>query len=147
MKVILHEEVPDVGHVGDLVTVADGFARNYLIPRKLAVQADTKNVRTLDHQKRQVDRRKARLSKDASDLAQKLETVSCTIPVLVGEQDKLFGSVTTRDIEEALRAEGLNISRRQIELPEPIKTLGVYTVDVRLHQEIKGKIKVWVVAK
>ncbi len=147
MKIILHADVPDLGVIGDLVTVKDGYARNFLIPQGLAVQASTKSVHQLEHQKRMVERHKTKVRQSAEELAGKLESVSCTIPVLVGEQDKLFGSVTARDIEEALATEGVKISRRQIELAEPIKSVGVYTVDVRLHQDIRGKLKVWVVAK
>jgi large subunit ribosomal protein L9 len=147
MKVILHEDVPDLGHIGDLLTVKDGYARNYLIPNGLAVKASTKSVHQLEHQKRMVERHKTKVRQSATEMAAKLDGVSCTIPVLVGEQDKLFGSVTARDIEEALASEGVHISRRQIELAEPIKSVGVYTVDVRLHQDIRGKLKVWVVAK
>jgi large subunit ribosomal protein L9 len=147
MKVILREDVPDLGAIGDVVTVKDGYARNYLIPRDLAVKANTKNIRQLDHQKRLVDSHKSRVRKDAASLADQLEGVSCTIPMLVGEQDKLFGSVTTKDIEDALAHEGIQLSRKRIMLEEPIKSLGVYTVDVRLHQEVTAKLKVWVVAK
>ena len=147
MKVILHEDVPDLGNIGDLVVVNDGYARNYLIPKNIAVKANTKNLRALEHQKRLVERHKAKVQQTAAELAKTLDNISCTIPVLVGEQDKLFGSVTARDIEQALAAEGVKISKRQIELNEPIKTVGVYSVDVRLHQEVRGKLKVWVVAK
>jgi large subunit ribosomal protein L9 len=147
MKVILKEDIQDLGAIGDIIQVADGYARNFLIPQKLAVQASTKSERQLEHQKRLVDQHKVRIQQQAGDLAHKLETVSCTIPVLVGEQDKLFGSVTTRDIEAALEQEGIHISRRKILLEEPIKSLGVYNVDVRLHPEVTAKLKIWVVAK
>lgn len=147
MKIILREDVSDLGSIGDIVNVKNGYARNYLIPQGLAFPADVKNVRRLEHQKRLVDAHKMKTRKTASDLAQQLESVSCTIPMLVGEQDKLFGSVTSKDIEQALQQEGIGVSRKRILLPEPIKALGVYTVDVRLHQEITAKLKVWVVAK
>jgi large subunit ribosomal protein L9 len=147
MKVILHQDVADLGAIGELVTVKDGYARNYLVPQGLAVKASMKNVAELEHQKRMVERHKLKVQQGASELAESLARVSCTIPVLVGEQDKLFGSVTTRDIEEALAAEGVKIHRRQIELSEPIRSVGVYTVDVRLHSDVMGKLKVWVVAK
>ena len=147
MKVILKEDIQDLGAIGDIIAVADGYARNYLIPQKLAVQASTKSERQLDHQKRLVDQHKVRVQEQAGDLAAKLASVSCTIPVLVGEQDKLFGSVTSRDIEAALEQEGLRISRRKIVLQEQIKSLGVYTVNIRLHPEVSAKLKVWVVAK
>ncbi len=147
MKVILHTDVPDLGNIGDMVTVKDGYARNYLIPQGLAVKASTRNVSQLEHQKRMVERHKAKVLLDAESIAKKLENISCTIQVKVGEQDKLYGSVTTKDIEQALSSEGVTISKRQIELEEPIKSVGVYTVPVRLHQDIRGKLKVWVVAK
>jgi len=147
MKVILREDVQDLGVIGELVTVKDGYARNYLIPRQLAVEANTKNVHQIEHQKRLIEANKARVKSEAVTMAQQLENISCTIPMLVGEQDKLFGSVTAKDIEEALLQEGIKLSRKRIILEEPIKSLGVYTVDVRLHSEISGKLKVWVVAK
>jgi large subunit ribosomal protein L9 len=147
MKVILREEVTDLGSIGDLVTVKDGYARNFLLPRQLAVKADTKNMRQIEHQKRLIESSKVRVKGEAQDLATRLDGVSCTIPMLVGEQDKLFGSVTSKDIEEALLQEGIKLSRKRIILDEPIKSLGVYTVDIRLHSEVSGKLKVWVVAK
>lgn len=147
MKVILREDVPDLGSIGDVVNVKNGYARNYLIPKQLAVQANTKNLHQLEHQKRLIETHKSRVRKDAHTLAEDVEKISCTIPMLVGEQDKLFGSVTAKDIEEALAQEGINISRKRIVLEEPIKSLGVYTVDVRLHTEVTAKLKVWVVAK
>lgn len=147
MKVILKEDVPDLGSTGEVVSVKDGYARNYLIPQSLAVQASTKNIRQLEHQKKLIEAHKSRVRKDAHTAAEDIEKISCTIPMLVGEQDKLFGSVTSKDIEEALAQEGINISRKRIILEEPIKSLGVYTVDVRLHTEVTAKLKVWVVAK
>ena len=147
MKVILKEDVPDLGSVGEIVNVKDGYARNYLIPQSLAVQASTKNIHQLEHQKKLIEAHKSRVKKDAHVMAEDIEKISCTIPMLVGEQDKLFGSVTSKDIEEALAQEGINISRKRIILEEPIKSLGVYTVDVRLHTEVTAKLKVWVVAK
>ena len=111
------------------------------------MQASTKNIHQLEHQKKLIDAHKTRVRKDAAVMAEDIEKISCTIPMLVGEQDKLFGSVTSKDIEEALAQEGINISRKRIILEEPIKSLGVYTVDVRLHTEVTAKLKVWVVAK
>jgi len=147
MKIILREDVPELGAIGDVVDVKDGYGRNYLLPMKLALPADMKSIRQLDHQKRLVDSYKSKVKKDASALADKLTGVSCTIPMLVGEQDKLFGSVTSKDIEGALAQEGVHISRKRIILAEPIRQLGVFTVEVRLHPEISAKLKVWVVAK
>jgi len=147
MKLILKEDVPSLGSIGQLVSVKDGYARNYLLPQGLALAANEKNVRQVDHQKRLVESHKAKVQQGAQELAQRLQSVSCTISMLVGEQDKLFGSVTAKDIEQALVEEGLNISRKQIVLEEPIKALGVYTIDIRLHPSVVGKLKVWVVAK
>jgi large subunit ribosomal protein L9 len=147
MKVILKEDVPDLGATGDVVSVKDGYARNYLIPQSLAMQASTKNIHQLEHQKKLIEAHKSRVRKDAAVMAGDIEKISCTIPMLVGEQDKLYGSVTSKDIEEALAQEGISISRKRIILEEPIKSLGVYTVDVRLHTEVTAKLKVWVVAK
>lgn len=147
MKVILREDIPGVGGMGELINVADGFARNYLLPKNMALQASIKNQRLLEHQQRLAEKHKAKVKVTAAELAKKLESLSCTIPVLVGEQDKLYGSVTSKDIEDALAQEGVRIPKRQILLSEPIKALGVYTVDVRLHADVTGKLKVWVVAK
>jgi large subunit ribosomal protein L9 len=147
MKLILKEDVPDLGSIGDVVNVKNGYARNYLIPKQLAVQASTKNMQQVEHQKRLIESHKSKVKKDAHTMAEDIEKISCTIPMLVGEQDKLFGSVTSQDIEAALSQEGINISRKRIILDEPIKSLGVYTVDVRLHAEVTAKLKVWVVAK
>lgn len=147
MKIILREDVPNLGVIGDIVTVKDGYARNYLIPNDMAVQANTKNLRQLEHQKKLIESHKSKIKQEAVQIAEDLEGVSCTIPMLVGEQDKLFGSVTAKDIEEALAQEGIKLSRKRIILDEPIKSLGVYTVGVRLHSEVTGKLKVWVVAK
>lgn len=147
MQVILRESIPELGNVGDVVTVADGYARNYLLPKRMAMRANPKNAQELEHQKRLIERYKLKVRQDAASLAQRLESVSLTISMLVGEQDKLFGSVTTRDLEEALAQEGIAISRKHFVMDEPIKSLGVYTIDVRLHADVVGKLKVWVVAK
>jgi large subunit ribosomal protein L9 len=147
MKVILQRELPSLGSVGEVVTVKDGYARNYLIPQKIAIPADTRNIRQLEHMKRLVAAKQARQKREAEELAKKLESASCTIQMVVGEQDKLFGSVTSKDIEEALAREGLQVSRKKIVLEEPIKKLGVFMVDVKLHPQVTAKLKVWVVAK
>lgn len=145
MKVILREDVSTLGKTGDTVTVADGFGRNYLLPRGLAVQASTRNVKVLEHQKKLIQARQSRLRRDSQDLAKRLEGVSCTIARKVGEEDKLFGSVTSRDIAEALREQGVEVDRKRILLEEPIKSLGTVTVAVRLHPEVTGSIQVTVV--
>lgn len=147
MEVILHENVPNLGEVGDIVTVKDGYARNFLLPKKLAVVADPSNVRMLEHQKRVVQGKQAKMKSKAEDLAKKLATLSVTINKEAGEEDKIFGSVTTMEIANALRTEGYTIDKRHITLAEPIKKIGVYDVAVRLHPEVNGTVKVWVVKK
>ena len=145
MKLILREDVENLGKVGDVVEVAGGYGRNYLLPRGLAVKASTKNLQEQEHQKKLIQARLERQKKDALELAGSLDSVSCTITRKTGEEERLYGSVTSRDIEEALKEEGVTIDRKRILLEEPIKKLGVYTVPVKLHTEVTGNIKVWVV--
>jgi large subunit ribosomal protein L9 len=145
VKLILREDVETLGKVGDVVDVAGGYGRNYLLPRGLAVKASTKNLKEQEHQKKLIQARLARQKKDAEEVAGSLDSVSCTISRKTGEDEKLYGSVTSRDIEEALKEEGVSIDRKRILLEEPIKKLGVYTVPVKLHTEVTGNIKVWVV--
>jgi len=147
MKVILKEDIENLGKVGDVVKVKDGFGRNYLIPRNLAAEATKKSVKQLDHEKRLIEDRLNKIKHDAQRLAVRLESHSCTIPCKVGETDKLFGSVGARDIAEALRREGFDINRRQVMLDEPLKSLGVYTVPIKLDQDVEAKLKVWLVRK
>ena len=136
-----------LGHVGEIVTVADGYARNYLLPRKLALIASQRNVRQLEHTRRLVDVKAVQQIRTAQDLAKKLNEVSVTIARTVGEEDKLFGSVTNRDIAEAIAKEGHEIDRRAVILNQPIKSLGVYTVEIKLRGDVKAAVKVWVVAE
>ena len=145
MKVILREDVSNLGKPGDTVVVADGFGRNYLIPRGLAVEAVSRNVKVFEHQKKQIQARQSRLRQDSQDLAKRLEGVSCTIARKTGEEDKLYGSVTSRDIAEALKEQGVVVDRKRILLEEPIKSLGMVEVPIRLHPQVTGRIKVWVV--
>jgi large subunit ribosomal protein L9 len=145
VKLILREDVENLGRVGDVVDVAGGYGRNYLLPRGLAVKASTKNLKEQEHQKKLIQARLERHKKDAQEMAGSLDSVSCTIARKTGEEEKLYGSVTSRDIEEALKEEGISIDRKRILLEEPIKQLGVYTVPVKLHTEVIGNIKVWVV--
>lgn len=147
MQVILREDVEHLGKSGELVTVRPGYGRNYLIPQGLAVMATEKNVARLAHEKRLISARNARLLKDAQAVADRLSSIEVAIQRQAGEEDKIFGSVTTRDVEEALREKGLPIDRKKIVLADPIRTLGVYTLDVKLTRDVVGKIKVWVVAK
>lgn len=147
MQVILSEAIEKLGQPGEVVDVSRGYARNYLIPRGLAVLADTKKVRRMDHQKKVLEDKQKRQLKEVDSLAARLEELSCSIPVQVGEEDKIFGSVTTGDIAESLKAQGIDIDRRKIHIDEPIKALGVYTVQVKVGPERAAHLKVWVVKK
>jgi len=145
MDVILREDVEKLGRAGEVVTVKDGYARNFLLPRGLAYLATEGNKRRLASEQRRVDLRAAAEVSGAREAAAKLESVSLSFSMKAGEGDKLFGSVTAGDIAERLGAEGLVVDRKAIELPEPIKALGVYKVPIRLHAEVKPEIRVWVV--
>ena len=145
MEVILMDDIPSLGKAGDLVKVSDGYARNYLLPRNKAVRATANNRRMLEHNKDLLQHRMDRLEKEAQKQAKRIEEISCTIAKPVGEGGKLFGAVTTSDIEDALREHGMLLDRKKIELDEPIKNLGVYTVPVRLHPKVVGQLKLWVV--
>lgn len=148
MKVILKEHVTGLGKPGQIVKVADGHARNFLLPRNLAAIATEHNVRQLDHEKRQIFLRQEKSKRDALKLADELKEVKITLPRQVGEEDRIFGSVTTRDVAEALREEkGFKINRRQLVLDEAIKKLGVYSCHVKLHPEVSVPVQVWVVAQ
>jgi len=145
MKVILTEDIPKLGKMGDLIQIKDGYARNYLIPKNLAVPANPQNIKALEHQKTLLKQKQNRIKREAEKLAQKIEKVSCTISKPAGEEDKLFGSVTSLDIEKSLKEEGIKIDRKKILLEEPIKTLGIYKVPIKLHPEVTANLKVWVV--
>lgn len=145
MKVILRKDQEKLGAVGALVDVKDGYARNFLIPKGIAYPATEGSLRALEEERKQADRREAKVLKTSQNLAAELEKLSLTIKVKVGEDEKLFGSVTSQDIADAVKEKGIELDKRAIELPEPIKALGIYTVDARLHAQVTGKIKVWVV--
>ncbi|MCX5867140.1 MAG: 50S ribosomal protein L9 [Proteobacteria bacterium] len=145
MEVILQEDVHSLGKSGEIVKVSAGYARNYLIPRGLAMLATTRNVKVLEHQKRMVTQKIKKQEKKAQTTKETLEALSLTIRKKAGEQDKLFGAVTAMDIEEAIAKEGYAVDRRRIDLKEPIKNLGVYVVPVKLHPEVIAQVKVWVV--
>ncbi len=145
MQIILKTNVEKLGKEGEVVTVADGYARNYLIPKKLAIQATEKNRQLLEQEKKIEINRVAKAKKEAEVLANELANVSCTINVQAGENDRLFGSVTTNDIASALADLGYDIDKRKIILEEPIKELGLFTVPIKLHADITANIKVWVV--
>jgi len=145
MKVILTETLEHVGDAGEIVEVKPGFARNYLLPRKLALIANTGNMAVYEAVKSQRGVQLAREKKEAEDRAEAIGKASVTIAVAVGEEDRIFGSVTNQQIADSLNEQGLTIDRRIIQLDEPIRALGVYDVPVRLHPEVEATIKVWVV--
>jgi large subunit ribosomal protein L9 len=145
MQVILLEDVSSLGKAGDLVKVADGFGRNYLIPQKKAILATEKSIKTLEHQKRLVQHRMVKTKKDIQRTVQEIETLSCTFAKSVGESGKLFGSVTTMEIEAYLKENGIEVDRKRIHLEEPIKSVGMFTVPIKLHPDIVANLKVWVV--
>ena len=142
MKVILREDVYNLGKSGEVVQVKPGYGRNYLLPRKMAVLANEQNVHRLEHEKGVITARQAKLKGSAEEQAKKLSAASVKITRKVGEQDKLYGSVTALDIAEALAAQGLKVDRRHIHLPEPIKAVGNFEVEARLHHDVVAKIKV-----
>jgi large subunit ribosomal protein L9 len=147
MRVILQESIDKLGDVGEVVTVRDGFGRNYLLPRGKAIIATEKDVARFEHDKRVTAAKAAKLAKELQGQADKLSQVSVSIPAQVGEGDKLYGSVTSRDIAEALKAQGVAIDSRKLGLSEPIKTLGMTEVPIKLGSNISASIKVWVVKK
>jgi len=147
MKLILREDVYNLGKGGDLVEVKPGYGRNFLIPGGLAVLANPKNIREVEHQKAVSAAKAAKLKASAEAIARRLSDTPVTLRRKVGEQDKLYGSVTAMDVAEALAARGLDIDRRTIDLPEPIKTLGDFEVGVKLHSDVVGKVKVKVEAE
>lgn len=147
MKVILRETIPNLGAAGEVVDVKPGYGRNFLIPKKKAVLATVGNVRRVEHEKRVALAHQAKVKAGATELAKRLAAVELTIARRVGEQDKLFGSVTAIDIVEQLEPLNLGIERRQIHLEEPIKALGTFEVPVRLHSDVTQAIKVVVVAQ
>jgi large subunit ribosomal protein L9 len=145
MKVILRQDFEQLGHVGDVIDVKDGYARNYLIPRDIAYQATPNSILQLEEEKKQHSRRQEKEKRASEKLATELEKVSVTIQMNVGEDDKLFGSVTSQMIADSLKEKGIAIEKRQIEMEDAIKALGIYTVDVKLPGSVIGKVKVWVV--
>ena len=147
MRVILIEDVERLGKTGDVVTVKEGYARNYLIPQGLALWATSANLSKIAEEKKVEETRRERGLQKAKELAQNLTKVSCTVSVEADDNEKLFGSVTPAEIASALEQEGISIDKKKIIISEPIKTLGIYDIPVSLHPEIQAKIKVWIVRK
>lgn len=145
MKVILRKDFEQLGQIGDVVDVKDGFARNFLIPRNIAFAAQKGNMRALEEEKKQLAKKRVKEQQAAESLASELEKVSVTIPVKVGEEDKIFGTVTTQMIADSLKEKGYDIDKRRIDIAEPIKALGIYSVNVKLHPAVTAVVKTWVV--
>ena len=145
MKIVLRQDYENLGKVGDLVEVKRGYGMNYLIPKKIAYPAKPNYIRLVQEEQRQKSLLVNKQKKGAEQLAKKMENVSVTLAVSVGEGDKMFGSITNQDIEDGLKKQGYEIDRKNIILDEPIKALGIYSVPIKLHPEIEVKIKVWVV--
>jgi large subunit ribosomal protein L9 len=145
MEIILRQAVENLGSPGDVVKVKSGYARNYLLPHGLAYEATPGNLKRIQQERDRLEAAENERRGAASGIAEKLEQVSLTFSARVGEEGKLFGSVTSADIQAQLEAQGFHIEKRQIDLHEPIKSLGVYRVPVRLHADVKPEVRVWVI--
>ncbi len=145
MKVILKEDVKNIGSMGQIVDLADGFVRNYLVPRGLAVEANVKNIKSLEHAKKVIQERAKKIRNRAQDLAGKISDLTLVIKAKAGEEGKLFGSVTTMDIAEQLKNAGFEIDKKKISVEEPIKRIGSYSVKVRIHPEIATEVNLQVI--
>ncbi|HEY6874465.1 MAG TPA: 50S ribosomal protein L9 [Geobacteraceae bacterium] len=142
MKVILKENMDNLGHIGDIVKVAPGYARNYLLPRGFALEATTRNAKALEHAKRQMEYKKNKVLEGAKQFAARIEGITLVLPHQAGEEGKLFGSVTNMELAEQLKAQGIEVDRKKIALAEPIKQLGEYTVAIKVHPEVTASLKV-----
>lgn len=145
MKVILKEDVKNIGNMGQIVDITDGFARNYLIPRGLAVEANVKNIKSLEHEKKVIQEKVKKIKISSQTLSDKLANMTLVIKAKAGEEGKLFGSVTTMDIAGQLKNEGFEIDKKKISLEEPIKRLGSYSVNIKLHADISTQINIQVI--
>ncbi|MCK5147071.1 50S ribosomal protein L9 [bacterium] len=145
MKIILRQDFDSLGKTGDVVTVKNGYARNYLIPQGVANLATRKNMQLLEEELKIRERQLGKDRVTAESLAEELSKVSLTAPVAVGEEEKIFGSVTSQDIAGLLKEKGYDIDKKKIQLTEPIKALGIYTVDIKLHTEVIANVRIWVV--
>ncbi len=145
MKIVLKDDVKNLGKMGQIIDVADGYARNYLVPRGLAIEANTKNIKALEHEKRIIEKKAKKIKNSEQELSNKISARTFTIKAKAGDEGKLFGSVTTMDIAELLQKEGIEIDKKKISLDEPIKRLGSYSVNVKIHPEISTQFKVEVI--
>ena len=146
MKIILRKDVENLAS-GEVVTVKDGYARNFLIPRGFALKATPGNLKVVEGEKKVRQRALEKEKRNAQELAKRLSTISCTVSMRIGEDGKMFGSVTSSDIAKALEIEGIKIDKKAIELASPIREIGVFHVPVKLHPEINADVKVWVVSE
>jgi len=147
MDVILTENVKNLGNIGEVVKVKPGYGRNFLVPQGLAVEASEGKLKELEHHKRQLNRKAEKLSKEASDVKARIESVECTFVHKASEEGKLFGSVTTMEIAENLAAQGIEIDRRKILLEQPIKELGEHEIDIKLNAGVNAIVKVNVISE
>jgi large subunit ribosomal protein L9 len=147
MEVILKEDIVNVGKIGEVVRVRDGYARNYLLPRGLVLVANKKNLKTFEHLKKVVADQKQKIIRQAQTVGDQLAGIALVIPMKAGEEGRLFGSVTNMQIEKALKAKGLNVDRRKIHLEEPIKSVGEYEIPIRLGADLTVPLKVSVIAE
>lgn len=147
MKVILQETMDGVGHLGDVINVADGFARNFLLPRRKAVEADGRSIKAFEHAKRAAAEKAKKEKLEIETHAKKVSAVTLTIEAQVGKDDKMFGSVTVKDIAEGLAAQGFTVDRRKIQLGQPIKELGTVTVPIKMPRDVTATVTVCVVKK
>lgn len=142
MKVILKENIENLGRIGDIVKVAPGYARNYLLPKGLAAEANLKNTKAMEHAKRQMEYKKNKVLEQAKQFAARIEGINLVLPHQAGEEGKLFGSVTNMELAEKLKAQGVEIDRKKISLAEPIKQLGEYQIAIKIHPEVSANLKV-----
>lgn len=147
VRLILSQDVPSLGTVGDVVNVRGGYARNFLLPRGMALVANERNKAAMEHHRRILEKKRMAMLAEAKKLASAIEKTSVTVSKQVGDEEKIFGSVTTAELEALLNKEGINIDKRNITILDDIKKVGVYTAQVKLHPEVAAKFKVWVVAQ
>ena len=145
MKVVLKDDIKNVGKMGQIVDVADGYARNYLVPRGLAVEANIKNLKSLEHEKKIIQEKAKRIKNSSQTLSDKISTMTLLIKAKAGDEGKLFGAVTSMDIAELLKNEGIEMDKKKIFLDEPIKRLGSYSVNIKIHPEISTNLNIQVV--
>lgn len=145
MQIILKKEIKKLGRAGEVVSVRDGYARNFLLPQGLALPATPANLKVVERERKRALLREEKERQKARELADRINSTSCTITVQTGQDGRLFGSVTAQDISEAYKLEGIEVDRKKIELSQPIKEIGVFKVNIKLHPEVTAQAKVWVV--